>query len=388
MSDLQFLFAILVALYGWECACWVRRGGVGFTSWWGRHWRAQHPATMLGNQRGGFIFAPPLPPLSPVCTANQWPCSVGPTGVLFFVATNVNPGWRPAQSGRFLTWTEVEQTQLHGKKLRLKTELIWAAPTTTLARHLFEMLRAIARLAPEARAAAIETKLRETLDGKALSARLAEFQQRTRALRALTNVLFAWLFVVAPLVFTFVGLRLTWIPLAVGLLGLNLAIAILFARQHRHFFPAAGDDRFTQSLIIALAPATTMRARDFLSRALLENFHPLAVAHEFLAPPVFQRLARRWLLDLRQPVRPLCPNSKPDAVAAELFFRTTLLRLTEEWLREQKISPAELGHPPAPADASCRAYCPRCEAQFTTITGTCADCGGIPLTPFHNDSQK
>jgi hypothetical protein len=382
MSDLQLLFAILVALYGWECACWVRRGGVGFTSWWGRHWRTQHPATMLGNQRGGFIFAPPLPPLSPVFTANQWPCSLGPTGVLFFVATNVNPGWRPAQSGRFLTWTEVEQVELRGKKLRLNTELIWAAPTTTLARQLFETLRDIARLAPEARAAAIETQLRETLDEKSLSARLTEFHQRTRPIRMLTNALFVWIFVIAPLAFSVIGLRLTWIPLAVGLLGLNLAIAILFARHHRHFFPAANDDRFTQSLIIALAPATTLRARDFISRAVLENFHPLAVAHNFLAPPTFQRAARPWLRDLRHPVRPLCPSSKPEAIEAELFFRTTLLRLTEQWLRAQKLSPDELGKPPAPADASCRAYCPRCEAQFTTPTGVCADCGGIPLAAF------
>jgi hypothetical protein len=382
MSDLQFLFAILVALYGWECACWVRRGGVGFTSWWGRSWRTQHPATMLGNQRGGFIFAPPFPPLSPVFTANQWPCSLGPTGVLFFVASNVNPGWRPAQSGRFLTWTEVEQVELRGKKLHRNTEIIWAAPTTTLARQLFEMLREVARLAPEARAAAIETKLRETLDEKSLSARLTEFHQRTRPLRMLTNVLFIWIFVIAPLAFSIIGLRLAWIPLAVGLLGLNLAIAILFARQHRHFFPRAADDRFTQSLLIALAPATTLRARDFISRAVLENFHPLAVAHELLALSAFERAARPWLRDLRHPVRPLCPSSKPDAVAAELFFRTTLLRLTEQWLRAQKMSPDELGKAPAPADASCRAYCPRCEAQFTTPTGVCADCGGIPLAPF------
>jgi hypothetical protein len=382
MSDLQFLFAILVALYGWECACWVRRGGVGFTSWWGRHWRTQHPATMLGNQRGGFIFAPPLPPLSPVFTANQWPCSLGPTGVLFFVATNVNPGWRPAQSGRFLTWTEVEKVELRGKKLRRNTEIIWAAPTTTLARQLFGTLREVARLAPEARADAIEKKLSETLDGKVLSARLAEFHQRTRPLRALTNVLFVWIFVIAPLAFSVIGLRLTWIPLAVGLLGLNLAIAILFARHHRHFFPSAADDRFTQSLIIALAPATTLRARDFISRALLENFHPLAVACELLSPPAFQHAARPWLRDLRHPVRPLCPSSKPDAVAAELFFRITLLRLAEQWLRAQKLSPDELGKPPAPADASCRAYCPRCEAQFTTPTGVCADCGGIPLATW------
>ena len=44
--------------------------------------------------------------------------------------------------------------------------------------------------------------------------------------------------------------------------------------------------------------------------------------------------------------------------------------------------------PPAPADETSRAYCPRCLAQFTTTSGTCADCGGVPLVPFTRTQQK
>ena len=63
MSDLQLLFLVLALLYGWECACWVGRGSVAIRSWLGRRWRITHPGTLLGNQRGGFVFAHPLPPL-------------------------------------------------------------------------------------------------------------------------------------------------------------------------------------------------------------------------------------------------------------------------------------------------------------------------------------
>jgi hypothetical protein len=37
---------------------------------------------------------------------------------------------------------------------------------------------------------------------------------------------------------------------------------------------------------------------------------------------------------------------------------------------------------PLAADESCRAYCPRCEAQFTSEDGACADCGGLAVVPF------
>ena len=63
MNDVQLLFVVLACLYGWECACWVRRGGLAFVTWLGRHWSAQQPGALVGNQRGGFIFVPPLPPL-------------------------------------------------------------------------------------------------------------------------------------------------------------------------------------------------------------------------------------------------------------------------------------------------------------------------------------
>ena len=66
MSDVQLLFLVLAVLYAWECACWVTRGTVVFRSWLGRAWHSSPPSTLLGNQRGGFTFAHPLPPLGAV----------------------------------------------------------------------------------------------------------------------------------------------------------------------------------------------------------------------------------------------------------------------------------------------------------------------------------
>ncbi len=384
MSDVQFLFIILGVLYAWECVAWLRRGGVGFSTWAGRRWRSQHPATLFGNQRGGFIFAAPFPPLGSLLITHQLPFSLGPDGVLFFVAANVNPGWRPAQSACFLSWEKAGELKLRGKKILLQKEIIYAAPTTTLASHLFRTLTNAAKLPAAERSNAIRAVLRASFDLQQVETLRQTFQSQARPLRILTNALFALVFIVASLLIGFIGLGHVWIWLFLALLALTITTATYFARLHRKLWPASGDERFTQTLIIALAPATTMRAHDLASRPLLEFFHPLAVAKTLFQPEQFLRFARRLLLDLRNPALPTCPNPQPPAIATEQFFRHAYLETVETWLTENNISPTELCCPPDPTDESCHAYCPRCEAQFTTATGQCADCGGLPLVAFGN----
>jgi hypothetical protein len=382
MSDLQFLFIILGVLYVWECACWLRRGGVAFNTWLGTHWRSQHPALLLGNQNGGFIFAAPFPPLGSLHFAHQLPFSLGPEGVLFFVSATANPGWRPAQSGRFLNWSALAEARLRGKQILLGKEILHAAATTTRAAQLFRALQEISNLPADQRANTIHQILRDTLDLKQIAALRQEFARQVRPLRMLTNALFVLVFLLAPLLIATLGLKFVWLWLLVPLLALTITTASFFSRLHRKFWPGATDDRFTQTLIIALAPATAMRAHDIAARPLLENFHPLAVAQQVFAPEQFRHFARRRLLDLRHPARPISPNPQPAAMATELFFRRTYLETIETWLTANKIAPAELYQPPARTDKSCQTYCPRCEAQFTTNSGACADCGGIPLHAF------
>ena len=144
----------------------------------------------------------------------------------------------------------------------------------------------------------------------------------------------------------------------------------------------AGDERFTHTLTILLAPMTTMRAHDALSRPLFETFHPLVVAKVFLPKDDFHEFARRVLLDIRQPALPVCSSTERAAHAAELYARTMLRQAAESFLKQSDVEADELCKPPTPADESCLAYCPRCRAQFTTASGVCADCGGLALVAF------
>lgn len=382
MSELQLLFVVLGALYVWECVSWLPRDSVAFSTATGNRWRTQNPASLLGNRRGGFVWASPFPPLGEIFCPQQLPFSLGPEGVLFFVSASVNPGWRSAQSGLFLNWEQISLLSLQGKKILLNQKLIVAASTVTRAQQLYRTLTDLAGKPANERAKMIKHLLSRTLDTKSIESRLQEFHRLVRPLRFLTNALFVLAFGIAPLLIWQIGLPLAWFGLLIGTLALTITSAIFFRRLHRTFYPSAEDDRFTLTLILALAPATTMRAHDIAARPLLENFHPLAVAKKLLPAAAFQRLARRFLLDLRHPALPICPNPQPQAHATEQFFRKTFQELVEAWLREHKIVPEELCAPPVMLEASCRAYCPRCEAQFTTPTGYCSDCGGLPLVAF------
>ncbi len=386
MSDVQLLFVVLAALYVWECACWLRRGSVACVTWLGRDWRAVHPGALAGNPNGGFILAAPLPPLGTLLIANQLPLSLSPDGVLAFVATNVNPGWRPTQSGCFVRWENLNAVRLRGKKLLVNGELFLVAATPSFVRHLSAELQRLAKLSPAPRETAIAGVLRGMFDGRAIESRLREHQTRSPAVRRLGNALFLYLLVIVPGVIWYFGFGLAWLGLLLGLLALTIVTATFFCRAHRALYPAAGDERFTHTLTIALAPSSALRAHDALSRPLLENFHPLAVAKHLLPDKEFRTFARRVLLDLRHPARPLVPNEQPEVAATEAYSRHALLAATEEFLKQHGFAPDELGHAPAPADDSCRSFCPRCDAQFTTATGECGDCGGLAVVALRRSA--
>jgi hypothetical protein len=349
----------------------------------GRQWRLAHPSELAGNQRGGLVLAHPLPPLGTVLTGNQYPLSLSPDAALAYVAPSVNPGWRPPQTARLVRFGDVRNVATRGRSILVNGDVLLRAASPTFAARLAHDLRRLSALAPAGRESAIEQLFNESLDASAIQRRWQEFHQRTAKVRLMTNAVFGFLFVLAPSLIWHLGFRLCWLGLLLGLLALTASTAILFHRAHKVLYPAAEDERFTHALTILLSPATTIRAHDLLSRPLLETFHPLALAKVFCPEQQFRAFARHVLREIRFPGLPVCPGEDPVAQAAERHARAALQRAVEGFLKQYGINPDALVQPPAPTDETCRSYCPRCLAQFTTATGTCADCGGVALAGLH-----
>ena len=388
MTELELLFLVLAVIYGWECTCWVRRGSVVLRTWLGRRWRLAHPGEVLGNQRGGLVFAHPLPPLGTVLIGNQLPLSLSPEAALAYMAPSINPGWRPAQTGRLVRFDDLREVQASGKAVLVDGKVLLKAASPTFAAFLAGQLRRLSKLALGQRESAIGEILTQSLDVSAVQRRWQEFQKLTGKVRLVTNLLFGYLFVFAPLLIWFLGFRLCWLGLLVGLLALTTTTTIFFCRAHKALYPSAEDERFTHAIIILLSPATTIRAQDMLSRPLLEAFHPLALAKAFCPEQEFRAFARSVLREVRFPGLPVCPLVEPVAQATEAQARGALQRAVEGFLKQCGLDPEELVQPPAPTDDTCRSYCPRCLSQFTATAGACADCGGLALVAFSPRAEQ
>lgn len=388
MTELQLLLIVFALIYLWECVCWINRGSVGFLTWLGRRWRIADPASLVGNQSGGFIFGRPLPPLGTVLIGNQYPLSVSPDAVLAYVATCVNPGARPTQTAKLFKFDEIKKVEVVGKKVHINGELLLKVGSATYASHIAQQLNEIARLAPAKREAALKEMACDRLDTKAIAEQWEKFREQSANVRTLTNSLFVYVFVFVPILVWRFGFHLTWPSLLVGLLGFTIATAIFFRQAHKVFYLAAEDDRFTHFLTILLSPATTIRAHDTLSRPLLEQFHPLAIAKAFCKEDEFRAYAATILREIRYPALPLCPNNDPAVQETERFNRTLLEKTVEDLLKKSNVSLKKLLRPPEASDPTCVSYCPRCLAQFTTLDGKCDDCGGLSLIPFSKSAPK
>jgi hypothetical protein len=388
MTELQLLLLIFTLIYLWECVCWINRGSVGFLTWFGRRWSIAHPASLIGNQSGGFILASPLPPLGTVLIGNQYPLSISPDAVLAYVATCVNPGARPTQSAKLFKFEDIRKVEALGKKVRINGELLLKVSSATYASHIAQQLNELAKLATGKREAALKEMVRDRFDTKAVSDQWQKLREQSANIRTLTNSLVVYLFIFVPAFIWRFGFHMTWLSLLIGLLGFTIATAIFFRAAHKTFYPAAEDDRFTHFLTILLSPATTIRAHDTLSRPLLERFHPVAIAKVFCSEENFRAYASIILREIRYPALPICPNNDPAAQEAERFSRFLLEKTVEEFLKQNNVSLKKLLQPPAPGDLTCVSYCPRCLAQFTTLDGKCDDCGGLSLLPFSTEAPK
>jgi hypothetical protein len=196
----------------------------------------------------------------------------------------------------------------------------------------------------------------------AAQSRVEAWQGEARELRWLCHLLWLYLFVAAPLLAGRLGLAASWLPLAGGLLLLDLAVAFEFWRAHRALYPERRGERIGRVLALVLSPPAAIRADEALGRYLLATTPALTAAVLLGAGDGLTSWARRVCHD-----EGLLGRGAPIAPEVEHTLRTAGLSI------------AALGEPPAHRDPGAQAYCPRCHAQLTGGEPTCPDCGVLAL---------
>ena len=213
----------------------------------------------------------------------------------------------------------------------------------------------------------------DSFDMVAARSRWEGFRKRTRWLGIGATFSFLLLFALVPAVWNLYGAESQqMLASAVLLLLVNLTTAVLYFRMHPAYHPGQSWDRWQHSLLIALVPTHTSRARDTLGRGLLADYHPLTIAALALPQPSFRMLGEKLLREATFPL-PGRPQS-------------ALLPTITNFLQTHGI----LLSTPIPADDATQ-YCPRCHSQFGDSANVCEDCQGYPLVAFahfHSPSEQ
>lgn len=205
--------------------------------------------------------------------------------------------------------------------------------------------------------------------------RVAAFDTWTWWIEGAEAALWAYLFVMAPLVVYARGLASTWPYLLAVLAGLDGLIAILLFRAHRTLYPEKPGDAWMKSVVALVSPLDAVRSRDYLARDLLVSFHPIAVAAELCDEAAFTAFARAARFDLAR----AAALSQTDARAADRDRQD--LADVERLLSRRSMLQAVTGAP-ARQDPESLAFCPRCGVEYHRSDGLCADCDRVSLQLF------
>jgi hypothetical protein len=379
MSELASLFLLLAVLYLTECLVWLRRDSLAFVV---PFWKAGGPVhgdRAPGTLHGGLALLNPLPPLGSAHLAQAWPFSVSPQGVYAYAALSVNLQRSPYQPESYVPFDQVRDVARLDQEVRINGAPFVRAGSRPAAAYFVGLLRRLAELPLDRRAAAIEDELARSLDAAKASERREAFRDRSLELIILCNMLFAFLFVLVPVIIEVKGLLQTWGEILSILALLVAGQAIFHVRALRALYPEEWKGGLPALAIMILFPPAAIRSADAVARGLFASFHPMAIAKILCRPPRFEAFARQVLRDSRSPALPVCPAAAGPAAEVERWYRTRLAAMLHEFARRCGLDPDALLAPPPPADSQCRAFCPRCGAQFRTPAGECQDCGGIPL---------
>lgn len=214
-----------------------------------------------------------------------------------------------------------------------------------------------------------------SLDVRRVSALLARLDSISgRVLRA-EAALSLHLFVIIPAVWATMGLARSWPYLAGGVVILHAAtIAALHDALGRMGVTGRGD-RWQRLMPFLLSPPAATEAMLGLTKELLRESHPVAIAAVLCDETAFREIAIRSLRHAQFPgVDPGAGGTAAAQVESVIELRSVIAA---------RLGVADVALPDPPRTSACALwYCPRCLAEYSSFAASCTDCEGVALKAF------
>ncbi len=292
-----------------------------------------------------------------------------------------HPGGPSRPDGALLRYDEIERVGVEGRTVHVNGTPFVTVCSPDFAHHLAAHIEKLAVLPPERREQEIDTALAAAFDAAGAAERFRTARRRTVLLMLLCTLLTLFVFAFLP-----VSLALEWelhffqyVLLYVALLGM---VMLQYVAAHEDLLPQESKSRRKHRAVDAdLAGQRDARPQSTIPRCA-EPLSPACRRAALCQPETFEHFARHILLDLREPLPPVCPSTDPAACNTEKWFREKLLAAVLALVRGAGLDPDRLAYSPTPEGPDCLSYCPRCDGQFVLAHGTCYGCAGLPLRRF------
>ena len=390
MTDSETLYLVLVVLYLLEGAAWVPRGSIALCARSPEWALPRLPHRTIGNARGGGVIGFPFLSGATVFIVPQWPISLSPRGVLFWVAESMELEERAEHPGHFFRFESINSISSNGRSIWVNDETIGDVISAGMARQIVDIIQALKKLPEKKRAAAIDEFLEKRFDVSATKSRLQSFYEDTANLRTASFVTWLVTLILVPALALRLGFERIWIVAIAAIYVSAWFTCALWVRLHRKYFPAEKLARWGYAIMIGLVPVSAMRAVDLLSKYLLHDVHPAAAVAAMAPKDRALRYLSYLLRDARFPMQPTSPVEDADVQAAEAFHRHAVAERMTKMLETIEYRPDELAAiPVATGDIEGEMVCPRCHARYASEIRACEDCGGIELRAARvGDSSK
>lgn len=380
MTDSETLYLVLVALYLLEGAAWVPRGSLALCARSAEWALPRLPHRTIGNARGGAVLGFPFLSGATVFIVPQWPVSLSPRGILFWVAESMELEERAEHPGQFFRFEEIKSVRADGRHLSINNESLGEMVSPGMAQQIVKIVETLKKLPEQERAPAIDDFLAQRFDVSTTKSRLLAFYEHTANLRTMSFVTWFVTLILVPALALRFGFERIWI-LAIAMTYMSMWItSACWVQVHRQYFPSERLARWGYAIMIGLVPVSAMRALDLLAKRILHDVHPGAAVAAMAPKDRAQRFLSYLLRDARFPRRPTSPHDEEDVRETETFYRNAVARHLATMLQALGYRPDELAAiPMATGDLEGEMVCPRCHARYTADMRACEDCGGIEL---------
>lgn len=310
----------------------------------------------------------------------QWPVSLSPEGILFWVAESMELEERAEHPGRFFRFDDIRSIRADGRAISINHETITEVVSPGLAEQIVATIGSLKKLPEKDRGRAIDDFLGKRFDVSAIKARLASFYEDTSGLRTLSFSLWLITLVLVPALALRFGFERIWLVALVVIYASMWMTTISWVRLHRRYFPHERLARWGYAFMLAVVPISAMRAIDLLAKRLLHDVHPGAAVAAMVPPERARRFLSYLLRDARHPMSPTSPVEDAEVQTTEAFYRNAVATHLAKMVETLGYNPDELAAiPMATGDIEGEMVCLRCHARYTAEMRTCEDCGGIEL---------